>query len=75
MAENMNILSSTPNFAAQIAAITAYLKENTNKFLALGDYTSPKTKIPIFNHSHAAIGDSRTMELFHSALRWITSNP
>ena len=37
MAENMDTPPSVPEFAAQIAALTAQVQENANKFLALED--------------------------------------
>ena len=37
MAENTNTPPSVPDFAAQIAALTAQVEENANKFLALED--------------------------------------
>ena len=37
MAENTDTLPSAPDFAAQIAALTAQVQENANKFLALED--------------------------------------
>ena len=37
MAENMDTPPSVPDFAAQIAALTAQVQENANKFLALED--------------------------------------
>ena len=37
MAECTDTASSAPDFAAQIAALTAQIQENTNKFLALED--------------------------------------
>ena len=37
MAENTDTLPSTPDFAAQIAALTAQVQENANRFLALKD--------------------------------------
>ena len=37
MAENTDTPPSVPDFAAQIAALTAQVQENANKFLALED--------------------------------------
>ena len=37
MAENSDTPPSAPNFAAQIAALTAQVQENANKFLAIED--------------------------------------
>ncbi len=37
MAESTDTLPSIPDFAAQIAALTAQVQENANKFLALED--------------------------------------
>ena len=37
MAENTDTPPSAPDFAAQVAAITAQVQENANKFLALED--------------------------------------
>ena len=37
MAENTDTPPSAPDFAAQIAALTAQFQENANKFLALED--------------------------------------
>ena len=37
MADNMDTPPSAPDFAAQIAALTAQVQENANKFLALED--------------------------------------
>ena len=37
MAENMDTPPSAPYFAAQIAALTAQVQENANRFLALED--------------------------------------
>ena len=37
MAENMDTHPSIPDFAAQIAALTAHVQENANRFLALED--------------------------------------
>ena len=37
MAENSDTHLSTPDFAAKIAALTAQVQENVNKFLALKD--------------------------------------
>ena len=37
MAENKDTPPSAPDFAAQIAALTAQVQENANKFLALED--------------------------------------
>ena len=37
MAENTDTPSSAPDFAVQIAALTAQFQENANKFLALED--------------------------------------
>ena len=37
MAENTDTPPSAPDFAAQIAALTAQVQENANKFLALED--------------------------------------
>ena len=37
MAENTDTPPSVPDFAAQIAALTAQVQENDNKFLALED--------------------------------------
>ena len=40
MAENTDTHPSAPDFAAQIAALTAQVQENANKFLALEDYNT-----------------------------------
>ena len=37
MAENTDTPPSAPDFAAQIATLTAQVQENANKFLALED--------------------------------------
>ena len=37
MAENTDTPPSAPDFATQIAVLTAQVQENTNKFLALED--------------------------------------
>ena len=37
MAENTDTPSSAPDFVAQIAALTAQVQENANRFLALED--------------------------------------
>ena len=37
MAENTDTPPSVPDFAAQIATLTAQVQENANKFLALED--------------------------------------
>ena len=37
MAENTDTRPSVPDFTAQIAALTAQVRENANKFLALED--------------------------------------
>jgi len=37
MAENTDIPPSAPDFAAQVAILTAQVQENANKFLALED--------------------------------------
>ena len=37
MAENTDTPPSVPDFTAQIAALTAQVQENANKFLALED--------------------------------------
>ena len=78
MVENTNTPSSAPNFAAQIAALTAQVQENANKLLALedenvtlhcGDYATPRAAIPGASHQHAITGDSRTRELLTACKR------